>query len=141
MVEHFGGKLDVLAYPMHGKPSHVDLTAVSETTGSSSRSSGSSTTSSSSSSKLGHKYKIFEGIPPRFEVARYHSLHGNQATFPKELRVTAMSEDGVIMGIEHRDLPMAAVQFHPESILTNPTHGLRMLANAVKYLQFEESMK
>jgi len=146
MVEHFGGKLDVLAYPMHGKPSHVDLTALSEATdGSSSSSSSSSSagcsTSSTDSIKLGHKYKIFEGIPQRFEVARYHSLHGNQATFPKELRVTAMSEDGVIMGIEHRDLPLAAVQFHPESILTNPTHGLRMLANALKYLQFEEDKK
>lgn len=122
MVEHFGGQLDVLAYPMHGKPSTVKLTPAAATGG----------------DVLGHRYKIFEGLPRCFDVARYHSLHGKKAGFPQDLRVTAMSEDGVIMGIEHRELPFAAVQFHPESILTNPKHGLRMLANAVKYLVFED---
>lgn len=113
MVEYFGGKLDVLAYPMHGKPSLVDQASTAE-----------------------QRYKLFEGIPPRFEVARYHSLHGNKETFPPDLRVTAVSEDGVIMGIEHKSLPIAAVQFHPESILTNPAHGLRILANAVESLVY-----
>jgi anthranilate synthase len=130
MVEYFGGKLDVLAYPMHGKPSLVDLSPAGDSSSSGSSGSG------GGDGGLGHRYKVFEGIPPRFEVARYHSLHGNQAAFPKELRVTAMSEDGVIMAIEHRELPIAAVQFHPESILTNPAHGLRILANAVHSLVY-----
>lgn len=114
VVEYFGGTLDVLAYPMHGKPSLVDLVAGAEE----------------------QRYGVFEGVPPRFEVARYHSLHGNKEKLPKDLRVTALSEDGVIMAIEHRSLPIAAVQFHPESILTNPAHGLRILANAVQTLVY-----
>jgi len=122
MVEYFGGKLDVLSYPMHGKPSLVDLSPAADHGG--------------GGGALGHKYKVFDGIPPRFEVARYHSLHGNQAALPQDLRVTAMSEDGVIMAIEHKALPIAAVQFHPESILTNPAHGLRILANAVESLVY-----
>ncbi len=139
MVEHFGGKLDVLSYPMHGKPSNVDLTPLAGGGGGGDAApAATAAAKGGKSSKLGHRYKIFEGLPPRFEVARYHSLHGNKAAFPAELRVTAMSEDGVIMAIEHQDLPLAAVQFHPESILTNPTHGLRMLANAVKYLAFDD---
>jgi anthranilate synthase len=81
---------------------------------------------------------VFEGLPSKFEVARYHSLYGNKASFPADLRVTALTEDGVIMAIEHKSLPLAAVQFHPESILTNPSYGLRMLANAVKNLVYEK---
>lgn len=54
-----------------------------------------------------------------------------------QLHVTALSEDGIVMAIEHTGLPIAAVQFHPESILTNPAHGLRMLANAVASLNYK----
>ena len=73
MVEHFGGELGVLAYPMHGKPSEVTLLDRDSAT-----------------------YPIFEGIPSTFDVARYHSLHGLPESFPDDLRVTAQTEDGVV---------------------------------------------
>jgi anthranilate synthase len=90
IVEAFGGELGVLDYPMHGKASVVV-----------------------------HRNKgVFEGLPERFHVGRYHSLYARKETFPACLEITAESEDGVIMGLRHRDLPIEAVQFHPESILT-----------------------
>ncbi|MGO9262019.1 MAG: anthranilate synthase component I [Bryobacteraceae bacterium] len=105
IVEAFGGELGVLDYPMHGKPSTV-------------RHGG-----------LG----IFEGLPEEFQVGRYHSLYARRETFPACLEVTAESTDGVIMGIRHRELPIEAVQFHPESILTaEGDHGLKLMANAVR---------
>jgi anthranilate synthase len=61
---------------------------------------------------------IFEGCRRSFKVGRYHSLFARKETFPACLEVTAESEDGVIMGVRHRELPIEAVQFHPESILT-----------------------
>lgn len=51
--------------------------------------------------------------------------------------MTATSEDGVVMGIQHKTLPFAAVQFHPESILTSPVHGLQILKNALRYLRYK----
>jgi len=57
---------------------------------------------------------------------------------PSCLEVTASSEDGVVMGIQHKTLPFAAVQFHPESILTSPVHGLQILKNALRFLRYKD---
>ena len=81
---------------------------------------------------------IFTGLPETFEVARYHSLHGIKEYMPAELKITALSEDGIVMGIQHTTLPFAAVQFHPESILTSPAHGMTILENALKYLSYND---
>jgi len=70
---------------------------------------------------------LFEGLPTPFEATRYHSLIADPASVPGCLEVTARTDDGVIMGLEHRDLPIYGVQFHPESIETE--HGHRLLAN------------
>ena len=106
LVEHCGGKLGVLDYPMHGKPSWVDVRGGA----------------------------LFDGLPKRFRAGRYHSLYALRDTLPGELRVTAESEDGVVMALEHVSEPLAAVQFHPESILTPGELGLRLIANAVATL-------
>jgi anthranilate synthase len=104
IVEAFGGELGILDYPMHGKPSIV----------------------------VHRNQGIFEGLPERFKVGRYHSLFARRETFPACLEVTAESEDGVIMGIRHRDLPIEAVQFHPESILTlDGNCGLKLIENVM----------
>jgi anthranilate synthase len=104
IVEAFGGELGVLDYPMHGKPSTV----------------------------IHRNLGIFEGLPERFKVGRYHSLFARKETFPACLEVTAETEDGVIMGVRHRELPIEAVQFHPESILTlDGDCGLRLIENVV----------
>jgi len=105
IVEAFGGELGVLDYPMHGKPSLVRHRGVG----------------------------VFEGLPAEFQVGRYHSLFARRETFPACLEVTAETEDGVIMGVRHRELPIEAVQFHPESILTaEDGHGLKLMENAVR---------
>lgn len=85
-------------------------------------------------SKFLHLRSIFSDLPETFEVARYHSLYGIEDSLPKDLTVAALSEDGIVMGIQHAVLPFAAVQFHPESILTSPAHGMTILENALKYL-------
>ena len=106
IVEAFGGELGVLDYPMHGKPSTV----------------------------IHFGKGVFEGLPDRFQVGRYHSLFARKETFPAVLEVTAESEDGVIMGVRHRELPIEAVQFHPESILTLAGDcGLRLMENVVAH--------
>lgn len=61
---------------------------------------------------------IFAGLPTPFRATRYHSLVIEPASLPAALRVTAMSEDGEIMAVEHREHPVVGVQFHPESVLT-----------------------
>jgi len=105
MVEAFGGKLKVLDYPMHGKGSEVTH----------------------------HGLGVFHGLPSPFRVGRYHSLYADRASFPACLEITAESDDGVIMGIRHRDLPIEAVQFHPESILTLERDcGLRLMENMIE---------
>jgi len=107
IVEHFGGALGVLDYPMHGKASRIRV--------------------------IGGR--IFEGLPQEFAAGRYHSLFAIPEKLPPDLIVTAESEDGVVMAIEHRTLPLAAVQFHPESILTlDDDIGLRVLENVVRAL-------
>jgi len=104
IVEAFGGELGVLDYPMHGKPSMITH----------------------------HNKGVFEGLPEQFKVGRYHSLFARKETFPACLEVTAESEDGVIMGVRHRELPIEGVQFHPESILTlDGNCGLRLIENVV----------
>jgi anthranilate synthase len=68
-------------------------------------------------------------------VGRYHSLYAIPEKLPAVLEVTARSEDDVIMGVRHRTLPMEAVQFHPESILTlDGNCGLRLMENVVRLL-------
>jgi len=61
---------------------------------------------------------IFKGIPQKFEATRYHSLIINKDTLPPSLEISAETDDGVIMGIRHKDYPVEGIQFHPESILT-----------------------
>ncbi|MFE5897876.1 aminodeoxychorismate/anthranilate synthase component II [Streptomyces sp. NPDC056488] len=70
---------------------------------------------------------VFAGLPSPFTATRYHSLAAEPSALPAELEVTALTEDGIIMGLRHRELPVEGVQFHPESVLTE--HGHRMLAN------------
>ncbi|MFB3778451.1 MAG: anthranilate synthase component I [Bryobacteraceae bacterium] len=104
-VEAFGGELGVLDYPMHGKPSVVVHKGVG----------------------------VFAGLPEKFTVGRYHSLFARKETLPACLQITAETEDGVIMGVRHRELPIEAVQFHPESILTMQGEcGLRLIENVVR---------
>merc|ERR1719223_860603 len=98
---------------MHGKPSPVTLTEAGQTSTS-----------------------IFNGMPETFEVARYHSLYGLREKLPSCLDITALTEDGIVMGIKHKTLPYAAVQFHPESILTSPVHGMSILKNALSFLSY-----
>jgi len=109
IVEAFGGELGILDYPQHGKVSRVSVVAPDSA--------------------------IFQNIPRSFEVGRYHSLFAKRESLPKELKVTAVSEDGTIMGIEHQTLPIVGVQFHPESIMTLVGGvGLTIIQNAVHTL-------
>lgn len=77
---------------------------------------------------------VFAGLPEKFTVNRYHSLAIERASCPADLKVTAWTEDGEIMGVRHRNLPdavrMEGVQFHPESVLTE--HGHAMLQNFLR---------
>lgn len=82
------------------------------------------------SSRVAHEGTgIFAGLPNPFEAGRYHSLVVRENGLPADLTVTARSEDGLVMGLAHRSLPVYGVQFHPESVLT--PEGERLLANFV----------
>ncbi len=70
---------------------------------------------------------IFRGLPSRITVGRYHSLIVDRDTLPQELEVTAVSEEGEIMGLRHRKYPVFGIQFHPESVLTQ--EGKTILKN------------
>jgi anthranilate synthase/aminodeoxychorismate synthase-like glutamine amidotransferase len=70
---------------------------------------------------------VFEGLPQDFEATRYHSLVVQADSLPADLEVSARAEDGEIMGLRHRRLPIEGVQFHPESILTS--QGKALLRN------------
>nr|WP_237690618.1 anthranilate synthase component I [Paenibacillus caui] len=103
IVEYFGGSLDILDYPQHGKSSLVKTSGLSP---------------------------IWDGLPEQFHVGRYHSLYAKE--LPSCLDVSAVSEDGIVMGVEHKTLPIAAVQFHPESIVTlRGEVGLKLIENVV----------
>ena len=79
-------------------------------------------------SKIFHNDKgVFKGLPNPFIATRYHSLAVDKATLPDDLEITAWTEDGEIMGVQHRTRPVYGVQFHPESIATEGGHQL--LAN------------
>jgi len=107
IAERFGGTLGVLPEPVHGKASAVRV--------------------------LGGR--LFAGLPERFPVGRYHSLFARRDTLPDCLRVTAETEDGLVMALEHRHHPVAAVQFHPESILTlEGGVGARLIGNVMRDL-------
>ena len=88
--EEFGGRIVAAQRLMHGKTSEI----------------------------LHEGKGVFAGLPSPLEATRYHSLVIEPATCPAVLEVTARTEDGEIMGVRHRTLPIEGVQFHPESILT-----------------------
>ena len=100
--EAFGGRIVRAPRPIHGKASRVR-----------------------------HDSRgVFAGISEAIEVARYHSLVIEPESLPAELEVSATTDDGIIMGVRHRRLPIEGVQFHPESVLTS--QGMKMLANFVR---------
>ena len=74
-----------------------------------------------------HNTGVFTGLESPLQATRYHSLVVEATTLPDCLEVTATTDDGIIMGMHHREFDVEGVQFHPESILTN--HGHKMLAN------------
>ena len=74
---------------------------------------------------------VFKGLPNPFTATRYHSLIVKRETVPDCLKVTAETEDGVVMGLQHKTLPVHGVQFHPESILTE--HGKTMLETFLSF--------
>ena len=79
-------------------------------------------------SKIFHNDQgVFKGLPNPFTATRYHSLAVDKATLPDDLEITAWTEDGEIMGVQHKTRPVYGVQFHPESIATEGGHQL--LAN------------
>jgi anthranilate synthase component 2 len=98
----FGGKVVRADLPMHGKLSTIRHTGEG----------------------------VFEGLPDRLQVTRYHSLIVERSSLPPELSVTAETADGLIMGLAHRRYPVHGVQFHPESIASE--HGHQLLANFLK---------
>ena len=73
---------------------------------------------------------VFEGLPSPFTATRYHSLIVKRDTLPDCLEITAETENGTIMGLMHKELPIHGVQFHPESILTED--GMKMLENFLR---------
>ncbi|MGV0815823.1 aminodeoxychorismate/anthranilate synthase component II [Mycolicibacterium boenickei] len=99
----FGATVDRAPEPLHGKTSAVSHTNMG----------------------------VLQGIPNPFTATRYHSLTILPPTLPPELEITAQTDDGVVMAVQHVDLPIHGIQFHPESILTEGGH--RMLANWLGY--------
>ncbi|HAA65224.1 MAG TPA: anthranilate synthase component I [Acidimicrobiaceae bacterium] len=108
IVEYFGGELDQLETPMHGKSSLIETS----------------------------NCKLFEGLPSQFKAGRYHSLYAMEDMLPESIKIVAKSEDdNVVMAVEHAVLPICAVQFHPESIMSfDDEVGLKLVRNAVKML-------
>ncbi|MBB5534283.1 anthranilate synthase [Rhizobium giardinii] len=108
LAEAYGGDLRQLAIPMHGKPSRI---------------------------RVLEPGIVFSGLGKEVTVGRYHSIFADPSTLPREFMITAESDDGTIMGIEHMKEPIAAVQFHPESIMTlGGDAGMRMIENVVAHL-------
>ncbi|OWA37400.1 anthranilate synthase component I [Saccharibacillus sp. O16] len=111
IVEYFGGRLGILNVPQHGKPALVRAMT---------------------------SCPLFEGIEGPFKVGRYHSLHAEE--MPDCLEITARSEDDVVMGIRHRERPIYAVQFHPESLLTAGGRiGHQIIDNFMRTANLSES--
>jgi len=105
IAEAYGGVLRQLDVPMHGKPSLIEVDGDG----------------------------LFAGVPAEITGGRYHSLIADPATLPPCLIVTARTRDGVVMAFEHETLPIAAVQFHPESIMTlGGKAGLAIVANVMR---------
>ena len=73
---------------------------------------------------------LFQGCPDTAPVARYHSLAADAGTIPEELEITALTTDGEVMAVQHKEYPVYGVQFHPESIMT--PNGRQMLGNFIK---------
>ena len=71
-----------------------------------------------SMAKLDTSATLFQGMEPEIQVARYHSLAAVPETMPETLKITAMTEDGEVMAVQHQTYPVYGVQFHPESVLT-----------------------
>jgi len=89
-------------------------------------------------SRISHDGRgIFAGLPHPFTATRYHSLIVDEESLPACLEITARSEDGIIMGLRHRECDISGVQFHPESILT--TGGHRLLANFLGAVSHQQS--
>lgn len=108
LTEALGGRLAQLATPYHGKPSIVTVDG---------------------------KSGLFSGLPETIVVGRYHSLYADRSTLPSCLRVTAETDDGLVMAIEHESEAIAAVQFHPESIMSlSDDAGHAIIENAVRAL-------
>jgi anthranilate synthase len=107
IAEAFGGALALLDEPRHGKTWQVEH----DGTG------------------------LFEGLPAPLEVGAYHSIHAPAGDLPPELEITGRTAAGIVMALRHTTLPIAAVQFHPESIMTmRGQAGLRLVGNAVRLL-------
>ncbi|MBB3978958.1 anthranilate synthase [Rhizobium azooxidifex] len=115
LAEAYGGDLRQLAVPMHGKPSRI---------------------------RVLEPGIVFSGLGKEVTVGRYHSIFADPSTLPRDFIITAESEDGTIMGIEHAKEPVAAVQFHPESIMTlGGDAGMRMIENVVAHLSRKAKTK
>jgi anthranilate synthase/aminodeoxychorismate synthase-like glutamine amidotransferase len=99
IIEYFGGKVEKAISPMHGKVSLIEHDGQG----------------------------LFKNLQSPIKVTRYHSLVANNLTLPDELDISARTLDGTIMAIKHRTFPTTAVQFHPESILTE--YGFEILQN------------
>jgi anthranilate synthase len=108
LTEAYGGSLKQLEIPMHGKPSRI---------------------------KILKNGVVFDGLGQEVTVGRYHSLYADKATLPADFTITAETDDGVIMGLEYKSERVAAVQFHPESIMTlGGNAGMQMIENVVSKL-------
>ncbi|AQT47773.1 MULTISPECIES: anthranilate synthase [Bartonella] len=108
LTEAFGGSLRVLSEPMHGKPSRIRITG---------------------------ETLLFTDLPKEITVGRYHSIFADPSRLPSVFKVTAETADGVIMAIEHKSQPIAAVQFHPESIMSlSGNVGMAIIENVVSRL-------
>ena len=99
----FGGKIEKLEIPLHGKTSEITVT--------------------------GKNSILFKDMPEKFNVMRYHSLYVSEENLPEELTVTAKSDDGIIMALEHKTKDIYGIQFHPESFFTE--YGKNIIKNFI----------
>jgi len=107
IAEHFGAKLRILEHPVHGKPDKI----------------------------FHNSESFFSKLPNPFIAGRYHSLYVDSDSIPDCLEVTAKTAEGIIMGLRHKNLPVASVQFHPESILSlKEQTGMRLISEIIKEL-------